>query len=54
MRKNGKRGKVIAVAAAGALVVLLASTIARCAAAGNLISLFFYNLMSQLIDLTPT
>lgn len=34
MRKNGKRGKVIAVAAAGALVVLLASTIARCAAAG--------------------
>ena len=32
--KNGKRGKVIAVAAAGALVVLLASTIARCAAAG--------------------
>ena len=34
MRKNGKRGKVIAVAAAGALVVLLASTIARGAAAG--------------------
>ena len=34
MRKNGQRGKVIAVAAAGALVVLLASTIARCAAAG--------------------
>ena len=34
MRKNGKSGKVIAVAAAGALVVLLASTIARCAAAG--------------------
>lgn len=34
MRKNGKRSKVIAVAAAGALVVLLASTIARCAAAG--------------------
>ena len=34
MRKNGKRGKVIAVAAAGALVVLLASTIERCAAAG--------------------
>lgn len=34
MRKNVKRGKVIAVAAAGALVVLLASTIARCAAAG--------------------
>ena len=34
MRKNGKRGKVITVAAAGALVVLLASTIARCAAAG--------------------
>ena len=34
MRKNGKRGKVIAVAAAGALVVLLASTIARCAVAG--------------------
>lgn len=34
MRKNGKRGKIIAVAAAGALVVLLASTIARCAAAG--------------------
>ena len=34
MRKNGKRGKVIAVAAAGALVVLLASTLARCAAAG--------------------
>ncbi len=34
MRKNRQRGKVIAVAAAGALVVLLASTIARCAAAG--------------------
>ena len=34
MRKNGKRGKVIPVAAAGALVVLLASTIARCASAG--------------------
>ena len=34
MMKNGKRGKVFAVAAAGALVVLLASTIARCAAAG--------------------
>lgn len=35
MRKNGKKSKVIAVAAAGALVVLLASTLVRCAATGG-------------------